>query len=695
MRRALRMFGVAIVLAVAGLTLGAGAASAAPVPAAVTAAAPTPAPPPVDRPCDKEITASCDPAPPGAECKAAPDVESPLDGVTGEILGAPYSAPQGKDPSMWERYGFAGLKWEGYDLGVTPPLIGGCWPNGESVNASMGSQIANMLFSTAKSIVAVSDSLLHSAYATEWLQVFDPYITEAVTSLRDKVFTGWVPLAAAALGVVLLFQARKMAFATTASTVGAALFVLTAATFVFTNPLWTAHTADNALTGMTADTASAINGSAPSTNPGSGQAVPDADHALIASVHDALLYQPWVQGEFGSADSPTAKKYAAQLFDSQALTWPEAQVARKGGKPATDLINAKKAKFIAIVDKIKTEDPLAYSFIQGKRSTDRINFAFMALLGALLSMPIIITASLAMMCAFLIIRLAVIVAPVVAPVALVVASVGTNLVDRVVSISLTALVWSIGLPITMLLDRAVLTAPGLNPWIRLVLLGLIAAASFIFLVGMAPGFGGVLNKKYGRKGHKWFGRGLTMAAAWWGAHTGRDDSEPEPRERKERPIDAEIEDDASPYGDDLPEDDTIDVDWWDHKEDAVPITATGEPIDPDDVVQPSSAADRGLPKPQKPEPEAADGARDAEVRYEDEDDNVVYDLWSGRSRADWVDERESGDARRGDVGDEPAAIEDGVDRSWETRGGARWSPDDDGSGDDDRPSVGAGSRGEE
>lgn len=662
MKGLIRMVLAALVVAGAVLFVGAGPAAAA-VPADdVTTANSASA-----RPCDQEITASCTPAPPGGECKVAPDVESPLDGVTGSILAAPYSAtPQGKDPSMWERYGFAGLKWEGYDLGWTPPLTGGCLPNGDSINATMGSQIANMVFAGAKTIVAVSDSLLHSAYNTEWLQVFDPYITEAVNSLRDKVFAGWVPLAFCVLGVVLLFRARSMAFASTASLVGACLLTLVAATFVFTNPLWTAHSYDNTLTGVTSDTSSAINGAAPSTDPASGQSTPDADHALIASVHDALLYQPWVEGEFGNADSPTAKKYAATLFDSQALTWTEAQTVRKGGAAATTLINAKKQKFIDTVDKIKDKDPVAYSFIQGKRANDRITFAFLSLFGALVSMPMVIMASLAMMCAFLIIRLGVVIAPVLAPLAIVRSSVGINLIDRVLSIAATALVWSIGLPVTMLLDRAALTAPGLNPWVRLMLLAIISIASFMTMIGLAPGFGGVINKKYGRKSHKWFGRGLTMAAAWWGAHVGRDDSEAQPRQRPDRPVDGVIEDDVSPYGD-IPEEDLYGEVW----ESGEPIEASGSralptaPVTPDGTETAAERDGRTLTAPRASvdvEDDDDDAfLRAAEVRVED-DGTEVHDIYSGTSQEDW-ERQQASDS------------DEGTD-SW-----------------DGRPSIGAGSVG--
>ena len=94
------------------------------------------------------------------------------------------------------------------------------------------------------------------------------------------------------------------------------------ATALFRWPIEAGHAADATVTGThRRGRGPASTGPTTDTDPGT---------AVASQVHEAILYRAWLAGTLGSPDSATAKKYGADLFKAQALTWREAADVAEG-----------------------------------------------------------------------------------------------------------------------------------------------------------------------------------------------------------------------------------------------------------------------------------------------------------------------------------------------------------------------------
>src|SRR5690606_25862273 len=59
-------------------------------------------------------------------------------------------------------------------------------------------------------------------------------------------------------------------------------------------------------------------------------------------LHTTVVYENWLRGVFGSAESPQAKEYGRRLLDSLAFTWAE---TTRGDDAKPSVIKAKNAEF--------------------------------------------------------------------------------------------------------------------------------------------------------------------------------------------------------------------------------------------------------------------------------------------------------------------------------------------------------------
>src|SRR4029079_17727180 len=180
--------------------------------------------------------------------------------------------------------GSAGLRFNTYDLGVGPDLV-------RSPDASIGTSVANWLFTFPKAAVAATGAVVGAAFAPDFLGVFDPLITNVVETLRTTVFEQWIFLVIAAIGLLLIWRARHAALASSTAAIGWALFVLVLATLVFRWPLVAGDAADQTVTSTLGAVAGGLNGQAP-------DAREDAAMQAVSGMHEALLYQAWLGGTF-------------------------------------------------------------------------------------------------------------------------------------------------------------------------------------------------------------------------------------------------------------------------------------------------------------------------------------------------------------------------------------------------------------
>jgi hypothetical protein len=414
---------------------------------------------------------------PLSDCKEAPTPEVPGRGVVGFFESPPKSPPPAADPfatdsttSIYEQYGYAGLRWNTYDLGCGPDLA-------RSPDAAIGTAVANWIIAMPKAAVAATGAVVSAAFSPDFLGVFDPLISNVVETLRHAVFEQWAFVVMAALGLLLLWRARQASLASTAGAIGWALLVMILVTMVFRWPLVAGHAADETVTSTLGAVTGGLNDKAPG-------AASDAGTEATAGMHEALLYQSWLGGTFGDANSDVAKKYGPVIFDATALTWAQAAVLKTDPDAGRKIIEAKEAKFTDAAAKIKDADPDAYDYLTGRRSDTRVGYAILAGLATLCAVPFLFIAGLLVLGALIIVRFGVMLFPAFATLGLfpTMRTLVTGIGSTVVAALINAMVFGIGAAVTVL-GMGVLLKPstGTPPWLDIILMLLLTIVMWVAL----------------------------------------------------------------------------------------------------------------------------------------------------------------------------------------------------------------------
>jgi hypothetical protein len=413
-----------------------------------------------------------------SDCKEAPTPEVPGRGLTGFFSNEPKTLPPPGDPfaenattTIYEQYGYAGLRWNTYDLGCGPSAA-------RNPDATVGTAVADWIFNLPKMAVAATNAVVEAAFNPTFLGVFNDFIVTVVDTLRRTVFDEWVFLVLAAMGFLLIWQARKASLASSTAAVGWALLVMVIATFLFRWPLQAGQVADQSVSAVLGAVSGGLNGQ----EPGKGSAGPASRSA--ANLHESILYESWLAGEFGNANSATARKYGPALFDAQALTWREARILRDDPDRGREIVEAKKEKFKQTAAQVQRADPDAYEYLTGKRSDTRVGFSFLAGLAALCGLPFLFVSALLVIGALLIIRMAVMLFPAFATLGVfptmrgLVIGVGNTVAAALIN----CLVFGIGAAITIR-GIGVLLAPesALPTWLVIVLMLLLTLVMWVAL----------------------------------------------------------------------------------------------------------------------------------------------------------------------------------------------------------------------
>jgi hypothetical protein len=409
--------------------------------------------------------------------KDAPTPEVPGRGVVGFFESAPEQPPPPGDPwadnsttTIYEQYGYAGLRFNTYDLGAGPDLV-------RSPDASIGTSVANWIFTFPKAAVAATGAVISAAFEPDFLGVFDPLITNVVETLRTTVFEQWIFLTIAAVGMLLLWRARHASLASSAAAVGWALFVLVLATMVFRWPLVAGDAADETVSSTLGAVAGGLNDTAPEERD-------NAAEQAVAGMHEALLYQAWLGGTFGDANSEVAQRYGADIFDSQALTWREAQILKDDPARGRDIIEEKQDTFNETAEKIKNEDPDAYDYLTGKRSDTRVGYAVLAGFATLCAVPFLFVSGLLVLGALIVVRFGVMLFPAFATLGLfpTMRTLVTGIGNTMAAALINAVIFGIGAAVTVK-GIGVLLAPdsALPPWLDVILVLLLTVVMWVAL----------------------------------------------------------------------------------------------------------------------------------------------------------------------------------------------------------------------
>ncbi|MFC5175627.1 hypothetical protein [Nocardioides taihuensis] len=411
-----------------------------------------------------------------SDCKEAPTPEVPGRGIAGFFDQTPESLPPQADPfesgsstTIYQQYGYAGLRWHTYDLGCGPEAM-------RQPDAVIGTAMSNWAMQAPLALTALTGSLTKVAFNPSFLTGLDPSVEQVSTALHDSLFASWIPVVIAALGVLIIFKARRASLATTAAAVGWALMVILITTALFRWPVEAGHAADDTVTSTLGAVVSELDGHGGNVDPGT---------AVASGVHDQILYRSWLAGTLGSADSETARKYGPELFRSQALTWREAAVLESDPEEGQQIIEDKQDAWKSTAERIEDEDPEAYEYLTGRRSETRIGYAMLATVGTFLALPFLLLSALLLVGCYLIVRLGVMLFPAFATLGAFPASRGlvVGLARTVGAAVINAIIFGVGAGVTVAVLGLLLDPQGAPAWLGLVLMPIF---SLIMWVALRP-----------------------------------------------------------------------------------------------------------------------------------------------------------------------------------------------------------------
>ncbi len=383
-----------------------------------------------------------------------PSPEKPGDGLIGWLDD---QNPPGLDDSIYGKYGYAGLRWHTYDLGIGGDL--------RDPWAIVDTGFGDWMFTGAKFFVAVANSL-HQANRPDSLDGLDPVLTKGTNAVHDALYQPFLPIALIILALLLLYRTHRSDLPASVRAVGWALLVMTLAIGLFQYPMRAVKSVDALESGTIAQVDSGFARASGTTG----------DPALSQSemLVDTVLYRQWLRGEFGNPDSAAAKKYGRDLFDAQAYSRDERAVLDRNPASAAFAEQAKNRKFNEIAGKIKTEDPASYEYMTG-HGHSRMGAGFVAIAVALPTAGFRAVADLLVFAARIIIRLLVIFFPGLAVAGvLLVGPVRTAFIAGAAAV-VNSVVFSVGAGLNVLAAN-ILLGPDVNlpTWLAVVFLSVIS-----------------------------------------------------------------------------------------------------------------------------------------------------------------------------------------------------------------------------
>ncbi|WP_433082793.1 MFS transporter [Dactylosporangium sp. CA-052675] len=439
-----------------------------------------------------------------ASCLDAPIPDSPDAGMAGWFAQHPSDAVGDSIMGRYTQYGYAGYDFNTYDLKCTATVTN---PSAEFENT-----VANGEFVVATSIIGASNAMRERAWDASYMWGWaDPMVDRTTKAIYDRVFTPFGAITLAIVGMYLLWRSRQSDMSNAMTTAGWAIFVMVLMTALATWPSWSAQLADRALTsslGLIHDAvgppAQQKNSDAPLCQRHPESCIDHRTPALRASdaVTDGLLYQNWLRGTLGSADSVTAQKYGEALYDARSFTWDEIdeirtdeanvrarnEVHAANNEPLeTSSVRAQKMqekgdRWKEIAERIRIEDPEAYQHLQGIKGMDRIGAGFLAILSALFFALFDLTASVLVILGFLLFRWAVIAAPMLGTIGLLrPANAGLRrLGNAVIAAVFNIIIFGTGSAVYLFAVSQILTA-ALAPWLQVVLIWLTGVVGWLLL----------------------------------------------------------------------------------------------------------------------------------------------------------------------------------------------------------------------
>ncbi|MDQ2589250.1 hypothetical protein [Saccharothrix yanglingensis] len=254
-----------------------------------------------------------------APCGEAPNPERPGSGMVGAI-DPPIG--NGLPDTPYLTYGYAGMVWHTYQEKCSIP----------NATPVLDTWMGNELFNVGKNIVGATNALHYTVVGQGLLQPLDEAVRDGVQKVYDNVYLRWFGLVALILAVLMFRQIWQGDLASISKRGMWALAAMWLATSTLALPQFY-DLLDNTLVTKTSE----IQAGFIDVEEGS-----DTLDVLPSRLHDSVVYQSWLRGEFGAPEAPQAAEFGPKLLAAQAWTVQELAEHKDGDQTALD---AKKAEF--------------------------------------------------------------------------------------------------------------------------------------------------------------------------------------------------------------------------------------------------------------------------------------------------------------------------------------------------------------
>lgn len=320
-------------------------------------------------------------------CSDPPNPERPGAGMVG-ALDPPVG--NGLPGSPYLEYGYAGMEWHYYQASCAIP----------NASATLDTWAGNQLFNIGKNIVGATNALHYTVMGRGLLVPLDDAVKNGVQKVYDNVYLRWFGLVALLLAILMFRQIWTGDFATISKRGLWALAAMWLATSTLALPQFY-NLLDNTLVSKTSEIQAGFI-EAPEEQ--------GTLHVLPTKLHDAVVYQSWLRGAFGTPEAPQAAEYGPRILKAQAWTTAEIAEGKDGDQAALD---AKKNEWKALEAQLGT----AKGYFDGVDGS-RTGAGFLALLQSIAFSLFQLFAKAAVLLAQLLLRILTLAGPLIGLVAL-------------------------------------------------------------------------------------------------------------------------------------------------------------------------------------------------------------------------------------------------------------------------------------
>ncbi|MFD7073954.1 DNA/RNA non-specific endonuclease [Nocardioides sp. NPDC059952] len=313
--------------------------------------------------------------------------ESPQDADPFEDDGVTLESTYGTTPQLWT-----------YDNGCTGQFVSGA-----------GTAIGNILLQISGTIPNWTHALLAAVVDPDSpIQALDNPVVDATRAVTEGVWRPWITIAVLLVAATAIWRARTGHIAGSATAVAWAGVVLLGTSLLISYPAESVRLVDDGVRNAVTLIAT---GFEDHPAPGEDPAVA-AINGQMDEVVRSTQYRTWLTGAVGDADSATAREYGPELFRATHFTFDEYETYRSDPEgEGKEIVEEKQDSFKTIADQIDREDSVAYEYFKGEHWGQRATAGLVNLVAVLVTCGYLLIAGLAILLAFVLIRLIVPFAP--------------------------------------------------------------------------------------------------------------------------------------------------------------------------------------------------------------------------------------------------------------------------------------------